>query len=180
LTADDTGAYGTDIGSSLTDLLDRITDIKGDYFIELHALNAVWLVKYVDELVRIVKKGKIRSILAPIESGSARILKLMNRYDDVEKIKKSYIKLKNSYPNLLLETHYLVGFPSENEDDVRKTIEFVNDVGFDTVYMFPFSLKTGSKAESISPILSDKQISRRLRYVNKKLKDVSVPVKTIK
>jgi len=68
---------------------------------------------------------------------------------------------------LLLETHYLVGFPSENEDDVRKTIEFVNDVGFDTVYMFPFSLKTGSKAESISPILSDKQISRRLRYVNK-------------
>ena len=87
-----------DIGSSFPGLLDEMTKIPGEFKISIMGLNPKWIVKYVEELEGVLKKQKIASITIPIQSGNNRILKLMNRYSNVEKIKNSILRLKESFP----------------------------------------------------------------------------------
>jgi len=83
ITAVDPGAYGLDVGSSFSELLDKITMIPGDYKITVRSVNPRWIVKYIDDLEKIVKRRKVTQIGIPIQSGSSRILKLMHRFPAV-------------------------------------------------------------------------------------------------
>lgn len=170
IVGDDAGAYGMDIGETFPNLLDKITDIPDDYKIQLMDLNPRWVVKYADKLKQILKKDKIKTILVPIQSGSSRILKLMNRFSDVEVLKKILLCFKEIDPDLVLVTHIMVGFPAEAKEEFEKSIEFVKQVGFNTGLLIPFSCKSGTEAEKIEPNISKKEISRRLKYAKKTLK----------
>lgn len=139
LTADDTGAYGLDIGSSFTEILDEITKILGDYEISIRATNPNWVVKYIDELEEIIKRRKITIFDIDIQSGNSRILKLMNRYSDIDKIKDALKRLKNSFPDLSLSTHIIVGFPSETKEEFIDSLNFVTEMGYRSGALFPFS-----------------------------------------
>ena len=72
------------------------------------------------------KRGKIIRIGVPLQSGSNRILKLMNRFHDKEKITEALLRLKKAFPKLSLHTHIIVGFPTETEEDFKKTLGFVS------------------------------------------------------
>lgn len=80
ITAEDTGAYGKDIGKTFVDLLDELTKIKGKYSIGILEINPVWLIQQIDSFEGIMKRGKIKAINVPVQSGSNRILKLMHRW----------------------------------------------------------------------------------------------------
>lgn len=168
--SEDTGAYGTDIGSSLPKLLAKIVAIEGDYKIFLEDFNPVWIVKYINELEEIFKNKKISGILCPIQSGSSRILKLMNRFSDVNKIRESYAQLKKSNPNLIIITHILVGFPTETEDDLNRTFSFVTDDIFDSGQFFEFSCVPNTEAEKIEPKIPNDVLHQRLKKQIKMLK----------
>ena len=164
ITADDTGAYGVDFGKTFMELLDKLTAIEGDYNIGIHALNPVWLVKYIDELEEILKRGKIKYINIPIQSGSSRVLKLMRRYSNVEKIKDAFIRLKKAYPDLSILTHCIVGFPTETEEEFMGTLEFIRDTNMDIGYLLPMSVRPDTTAENIEPKISMEEITRRINY----------------
>jgi len=168
--SEDTGAYGTDIDSSIPDLLEKITSIEGDYKIFLEDFNPVWVVKYIDRLEKIVKNGKISGLLCPIQSGSSRILKLMNRYTDVEKIKESYARLKKSNPDLIILTHMLIGFPTETEEDVKDTLSFITNDFFFFCQFYQFSCVPNIQAEKIEPKVPKDVLDKRLKNVIKSLK----------
>jgi tRNA A37 methylthiotransferase MiaB len=164
LNADDIGAYGTDIGSSFSKLLDKITKIPGEYQISISNLSPRWLVRYIDDLERIIKSGKIVALGIPIQSGSSRILKLMNRYHNTEKILKALQRVKATYPMLLLHTHIMIGFPTESEEEFNQTLAFLKKCTFDGGKAFPYSCKKGSKAEQITPKIPKDEITKRLMY----------------
>jgi len=170
LISDDTGAYGSDIGSSFPELLDELTKIDDDYEISVRTVSPYWVVKYVDELVEIIKKGKITSIGIPVQSGSSRILRLMNRYSDTEKMKDAIIKLRKAYPDIALSTNVIIGFPTEIEEEFRESLRFVMEVEFRFGVIFPFSCRDGTKSVEIEPKVPEEEIMKRIKYTKKFLK----------
>jgi len=166
ISAEDSGAYGLDINCSIVELLDIVTDFPGNYQISIDDFAVRWAVKYIDDLERIFKKGKISDIAIPIQSGSSRILKLMNRYSDVEKIKNIFYRLNRTYPNIKISTHYILGFPTETWDDFIQTLLLIIEMDIKEGLIFKFSCKEGTEAEKIEPKISVKEINKRWRYAN--------------
>lgn len=171
LTAEDTGGYGLDVNSNFPDLLDKIINVDGEYKINIYALNPNWVVKYIDELEEIVKKGKIKAICIPIQSGNNRILKHMNRYSDVKKIKSTFIRLKKAYPDLSLATHCIVGFPSETDQEFKETLDFIKATDLDLGQIISMSIRADTEAENIEPKVSREEISKRLSSAQKYLRN---------
>ena len=170
--ADDIGAYGIDIGTTLSELLDKITDIPGDYKIHIRNINPVWIVKYANGLEKVIRKNKIKGIGCSIQSGNPRILKLMQRYSDTEKIKDAFFKLFESCPDLILGTECISGFPTETMYEFTETLDFIKEIDFSLGYIFPFSCRSGTAAEKINPKIPDNEISYRMRYARKYLKKI--------
>ena len=171
LSGDDTGAYGIDNLSSFPELLYKIIRLKEtQYEIEIKGLNPVWMVKYIDDLEKILKSERINKISCPIQSASSRILKLMNRYSNVEKIKDAFLRLKKAYPKLKFSTHIILGFPTETMEDLEKTISFLDDIEFDYVLIFTYVEIPGAKSEMIEPKIPKDIMEKRLKYLKKHLK----------
>jgi tRNA A37 methylthiotransferase MiaB len=177
MNADDIGAYGTDIGSSFSELLDKMTSIDGEYFISIANLSPRWVIKYIDYLEDLMKREKIIRIGVPVQSGSNRILKLMNRFHDKEKIKDALIRLKTVFPKLSLHTHIIVGFPTETDEEFKQTLDFIKDCKFSAGQLMPFSSKSGSEAASIEPKIPMDEINKRLIYAKSFFKKEGYSVK---
>jgi len=167
---DDTGAYGIDIGSNLPELLYKITEIQGDYKISIRNIRPDWIVRYINDLEIILKRKKIISIESSIQSGSIRILKLMNRYSDIEKMKNAFLRLKKSFPSISLVTDYIIGFPTESEEDFKQTLDYLKEINFNAGMIIPFSCNTGTEAEKIVPKITRKDTYRRIKNAKKFLK----------
>ncbi len=176
MNADDIGAYGTDINSSFAELLDKMTSIPGDYQISIANLSPRWLIRYIDELEEIFKRGKIIRIGVPLQSGSNRILKLMNRFHDKEKITEALLRLKKAFPKLSLHTHIIVGFPTETEEDFKQTLSFLIESKLSAGQLNIFSSKAGSGAENIEPKISEDEIYQRLKYAKEFFKKAGYKV----
>jgi tRNA A37 methylthiotransferase MiaB len=171
LSGDDTGAYGIDNFSSFPELLYEIIKLKEtQYEIEIKGLNPVWMVKYIDDFEKILKSERINKISCPIQSASSRILTLMNRYSNVEKIKDAFLRLKKAYPEIKFSTHIIVGFPTETMEDLEKTISFLEDIEFDYVLVFTYVEIPGAKSEMIEPKLPNDIMEKRLKYLKKHLR----------
>ena len=171
LSGDDTGAYGIDNLSSFPELLYEIIRLKEtQYKIEIKGLNPVWMVKYIDDFEKILKSERINKISCPIQSASSRILTLMNRYSNVEKIKDAFLRLKKAYPEIKFSTHIIVGFPTETMEDLEKTISFLEDIAFDYVLVFTYVEIPGAKSEMIEPKVPNDIMEKRLKYLKKHLR----------
>jgi len=169
ITADDVGAYGFDIGKNVTELLNKITSIPGDYTLSIRNLYPWWVVKYIDNFVDILKRRKITHLGIPIESGCTRILKLMNRYSDIQKMKSAFLKLNEAFPDVRIHTHIITGFPTETQEEMVQTLRFIIDSQIDAGFIYRFSCKAGTKAENIEPEIPKNEIISRLKYSKKYL-----------
>jgi len=170
--ADDIGAYGTDIGTNLPELLNTITDIPGEYTIHIRNIHPAWVVIYQDRLNNVLQKGKIRGISSSIQSGNKRILTLMHRYPDMERIKNAYSTLRESYPNLLLATECINGFPTELKEEFEETLHSIKDINFHLGYIYSFSCRPGTAAEKLEPKVPANEISNRMKYAKKYLEEI--------
>jgi tRNA A37 methylthiotransferase MiaB len=168
--ADDPGAYGLDIGSNLPELLNKLVEIPDDFTISIRNLHPRWVVKYINELEKILKKKKIICLESPIQSGCDRILKSMSRYSDIKKIKEAFLRIQNAFSDISLTTHYILGFPTETEDEFLQTMDFQKKINFCGGIIFAYAYKTGTNAEKLEPKISQKQKRKRYRLARKILK----------
>jgi tRNA A37 methylthiotransferase MiaB len=173
LTADNLGPYGTDIKENLPNLLKKIVNLPKDFNIYIHALDPRWLIKYEKEIFELLKSGKIINIDIPIQSGSSKILKLMNRYSDIEKIKEFIKKINKKYPRIVISTHLIAGFPSETSDDFNQTIGLVKNCDFNSVIILPYSSGSNTVSEDINKKISKKEINRRLKKFKNEMKKLN-------
>jgi len=180
LAADDVGSYGLDDKKTFIDLLSKITENKGNFEIEIESINPRWVVKYIDDLESIVKKGKIKRICSSIQSGSNRILKMMNRYSDIDQIKNAYLKLKNANDEVIFGTEYILGFPSETDEEFKQTLDFLKEINFNWIIIHPYSDRSGTKAENFSPKIPNDVINKRIMFLKNYLKDIGYVVKDSK
>jgi len=91
----------------------------------------------------------------PVQSGSNRVLKMMNRKYTREEYLEKINAIKERLPNLAITTDIIVGFPGETEEDFQDTIDLVRDVEFDSAYTFLYSIRDGTIAAKIEEQVPD-------------------------
>lgn len=168
LLATDLGSYGRDLGCNLVDLLVELTKEKGDYKIGLRNVNPYHLSEMFEELRPIFSSGKIWFLSSAAESGSNRILKLMHRKYKIQDFKRCIQILNKEYPSIFLRTQLMVGFPTETEEDFRKTMGLLDELKFDWVEVYGFSPRPGTLAARMDGQVPDKIKEARLRQLTLK------------
>jgi tRNA-2-methylthio-N6-dimethylallyladenosine synthase len=113
-----------------------------------------------------------KSLHLPVQSGSDRILKMMNRgysASHYKKLVEEYRKLVNG----ALSTDVIVGFPTETEADFQKTHDLLKDIGFDSAFIFKYSTRLHTEAEKFVDDVSLKEKQRRHKILLEMQRDIS-------
>jgi tRNA A37 methylthiotransferase MiaB len=168
--ADEIGPYGTDINTDIIELLEKMISTPKNFKLSLRNFTPIWAYKYTNKLEELLKSDKIISLDIPIQSGNKRILKLMNRYTGIEKIKDTLLGLNKVNPNVALLTEYICGFPSETWDEFLETMNFIIDTNL-SGFIYAYSNRSRTEAEKIEPKISDIEIKKRMTYAKKILKN---------
>ena len=116
-----------------------------------------------DELIDVMAHSdKIcRHFHLPLQSGSDRILKVMNRHYTKERYLSLVDKLKTAMPDISITTDIIVGFPGETEEDFLETLDVVRKSGYDSAYTFIYSKRTGTPAASMDDQIDEAVVKDR-------------------
>jgi tRNA A37 methylthiotransferase MiaB len=161
LVADDCSCYGLDIKTSLIDLLYEIKKKFPDLLIDLDNLNPYWLEKNPDEYMKLFSECNISYATIPVQSGSNRVLKEMNRNYDIKKIQDIIKKIKKISPKTAMYTHFIICYPNEKFIDFLKSMYC--SMYFDLPIVFIYSAIKDSKSAVLSNYKSE--FTRRYRTI---------------
>ena len=127
-----------------------------------------------DELIEVMKNSKkiCRHIHLPLQSGSSRILKLMNRRYDKEKYLDLVRKIREAMPDISLTTDIIVGFPGETEEDFLETMDGVEKVRYDSAFTFIYSKRTGTPAAVMEDQVPEDVVKDRFDRLLKKVQEI--------
>lgn len=165
LTGIHTGGYGEDLeGYDFADLLRDLSHLEGDFRIRISSIE---INELTDEVLSILHHEKFCPHLhIPLQSGSERILKRMNRkYTKAEYLAK-ITQIRLMFPSIAITTDVIVGFPSETEADFLEMMDFIQTVGFSELHVFPYSNRSGTVAsqmpEQIDQTIKKERVARLL------------------
>ena len=154
-------SYGKDLETSCTfaQLLEEVCKIEGLQRIRFMTPHPKDL---SDEVIRVVRDNEkiARHIHLPLQSGSDRILKRMNRHYTKEQYISLAEKIRAQIPDVSITTDIIVGFPGEEDCDVDDTIDVVRRVGFDNAFTFIYSKRAGTPAAKMPDQVPDKEKNR--------------------
>ena len=143
-------SYGKNLETPVTfaQLLEQVEQIEGLKRIRFMTSHPKDL---SDELIEYMAKSKkvCHHLHLPMQSGSSRILKIMNRRYDKERYLELVEKIRAAVPDISLTTDIIVGFPGETEEDFQETLDVVEKACFDTAFTFIYSKRTGTPAASM-------------------------------
>ena len=169
LTGIHTGRYGTDINTNLEELLNKLVNIPNIYRIRLSSIEINEITPGIKELLK-ENKVMAKHLHIPLQSGSNKILKLMNRRYNKEEFLSMVDNLKD-IPDISLTTDLIVGFPNEDEEEFNETIDTLKKIGFTKIHTFPYSKRKGTPAaimdNQVSPEEKKKRVHRILDLSNK-------------
>lgn len=164
LTGIHTGKYGIDINNNLGILLKKIVRIKGLYRIRLSSIE---INEITDEIIDLMKNDKIIAshLHIPLQSGSNKILKLMNRRYDKDYFFDRIEKIRKVREDISITTDLIVGFPNEEEKDFLETMDTLRKIGFMHIHTFPYSKRDGTKASIMNNQVNDVIKKKRVKEV---------------
>ena len=143
-------SYGNDFKDKKYTFAMLLKDIEKIEGIEIIRFMSPHPKDFSDDVIEVIKNSKkiARQIHLPLQSGSTHILKEMNRKYTKEQYLDLVEKLK-TIEGISFSTDIIVGFPNESEEDFLETLDVVEKVGFDQIYMFIYSKRVGTKAAKI-------------------------------
>ena len=151
--------------AQLLQMLEKVEGLKRIRFMTSHPKDLS------DELIETMANSKkiCHHLHLPLQSGSSRILKIMNRRYDKEKYLNLVEKIRKAIPDISLTTDIIVGFPGETEEDFQETLDVVSRCGYDTAFTFLYSKRSGTpaaeKAEQIPEDVAKERFNRLLALV---------------
>lgn len=151
LTAQDTSGYGSDIGTDLPTLIDRVTDLPGDFRIRIGMMNPSGAGRILKNLLNSYRSPKVyKFIHLPVQSGSDAILNKMKRPYSVNEFKNIIRTIRSEYPEITLSTDIIVGFPGETEEQFMESQKLISDIKPDIVNITRYSARPGTTAEKMN------------------------------
>ena len=151
-----------------------------DLLLKLESFNELERIRYTtshpkdmtDDLINIYKKSnKLMPLVhLPVQSGSNKILKLMNRKHTIEEYLLIYEKLKKINPSIEFSSDFIIGYPEESDDDFKYTMDLIEKIKFTHSYSFIFSPRPGTVAANLTMVNKNKS-KERLEMIQKKLSE---------
>lgn len=171
LTGIHTGSYGRGTDHDLTDLINAMSKIAGLKNIRISSIEITELDEKFMEMLKTNPKV-CHHMHIPLQSGSDKILKLMNRKYNKSEFLKKIKEIRECIPDINITTDVITGFPSETESDFEECLEFCKTVGFSKIHTFPYSERTGTVAAKMPnqvPVNIRKERAKRLIALSDKL-----------
>lgn len=166
-------SYGKDLMPqvSFSKLLEDICALDGDFILTFMTSHPKDLTS--DVIDQIARQDKIeKSIHLPAQSGNNRILKLMNRSYTREKYLAIIDEIRQKIPNCRITSDFIVGFPTETEEEFEDTCSLVKQVKFDSIFAFMYSKRDGTVASKMDGQISEEEKNRRVNILLKIEKDL--------
>ncbi|WP_038055496.1 tRNA (N6-isopentenyl adenosine(37)-C2)-methylthiotransferase MiaB [Thermodesulfobacterium hydrogeniphilum] len=148
------------------DLLNMVSEIEG-----------VWRIRFTtshpkdlsDKLIEVIATNPkvCKHIHLPLQAGSNKILKLMNRKYTKEYYLAKVEKLKSLVPEIAITTDLIVGFPGETEEDFKETLEMLEKVRYHEIFSFKYSDRPFTVAQKMENKIPEEEKERRLKEVHK-------------
>ncbi len=138
-------SYGKDKSMGFAELLKALDGIEGEFVISFMTSHPKDCTK---ELLDVIADSRHIShhLHLPVQSGSDRILKLMNRHYDIAHYRELVSYARQRIPDLQLTTDIIVGFPGETREDFEETLSLMREIRFDSAFTFIYSPREGTKA----------------------------------
>ena len=164
LTGIHTGKYGKDINYTFEQLLKDIIKIKNLYRIRISSIE---INELTDPILNLIKDNQViaKHLHIPLQSGSDKILKLMDRKYDLKFYKDRIEKIRKIIKDIFITTYLIVGFPNENEKDMEDTLKFIKEIKFTKIHTFPYSKREGTKAASMENQIDETIKRKRVKTV---------------
>jgi len=175
LTGIHTGGYGEDLKDyNLAQLLRDLEQVENLERIRISSIEASQL---TDEVIDVIDKSTkvVRHLHIPLQSGSDTVLKRMRRKYTMAHFSERLQKLHKALPGLAVTSDVIVGFPGETEEEFQETYDFIVKHQFSELYVFPYSMRTGTPAarmtDQIDEEVKNERVHRLIELSNQLAKD---------
>ena len=172
LTAQDTAAFGHDSGEKLSSLIKEVANLDGNFRIRVGMMHPKNIFDDVDELIDAFKLPNVyKFIHLPVQTGSDKVLKEMNRRHTIEEYLDFLKKIRNSIPEITLATDIIVGYPTETDEDFQKTIDLLEEIKPNLIHLSKYRHREGALSSSLEEIPHSlmKQRSKKLSEIKEKI-----------
>jgi MiaB/RimO family radical SAM methylthiotransferase len=163
LLSDDCGSYGYDTATNIAELILALLNIDERLKIKIFTIFPGLFLKHYPQLKQPLLDGRITYLCVPLQTASPRILKLMNRNYDLDKIKAILEEIKDHNPDIHLFTHFIFNFPTETLQEFEKSIELAEL--FDHCYFIPYSDNKRTRASKITPKCSQEELDIKIELI---------------
>ena len=167
-------SYGKNLEHPVTfaQLLKQVDEIEGLQRIRFMTSHPKDL---SDELIDVMAHSQkvCRQLHLPLQSGSSRLLKIMNRHYTKESYLELAAKIKKAMPDIALTTDIIVGFPGETEQDFEDTMDVVEKVQYDSAFTFIYSKRTGTPAAAMEDQVPEEVVKERFDRLLKRVQEIS-------
>lgn len=164
LTGIDMCSYGKDLKEnvSFSDLLGSILKENPDlYRLRISSIEESQIDEHFIKLLENYQ-NIANHLHIPLQSGSKEILKKMNRKYNLDSFKDKISRIREVRPDIAITTDVIVGFPTETDDNFRETYDFCKEIKFSKIHVFPYSDRSGTVAQKITPKVSPKVKKERV------------------
>ena len=172
LTGIHTGHYNYD-NYSFADLLKDIIKING---LQRLRISSIEITEINDDIIKLLKENDVLvdHMHIPLQSGSNKILKSMNRKYDKQYFIDKINKIRQVRSDISITTDVIVGFPGETDELFEETIDTIKKIGFSRIHVFPFSLRKGTKAEELPNHIDGSTKKRRVKRLVQLSKELEI------
>ncbi|MBU4535865.1 MAG: tRNA (N(6)-L-threonylcarbamoyladenosine(37)-C(2))-methylthiotransferase [Euryarchaeota archaeon] len=167
LTAQDTAAYGKDTGEKLSDLINEITALEGNFRLRIGMMHPKSMMDDVDGLIDAFKSNKVyKFIHIPIQSGSNQVLADMNRCHTVNEYQAIINNFRREIPEITLATDIIVAYPTEDEEAFKDTCDFLKEIKPNFVHISKYKHRHLAESSKMDEI-EFKELKRRSKMIEK-------------
>ncbi|NBJ68566.1 MULTISPECIES: tRNA (N(6)-L-threonylcarbamoyladenosine(37)-C(2))-methylthiotransferase MtaB [Clostridia] len=166
LTGIHTAGYGEDMKDYNFAMLlrDLESKVKGLKRIRISSIEASQI---TDQVVEVLDQSEkvVRHLHIPLQSGSDSVLARMRRKYASSYYKEKVMKLKKALPGLAITSDVIVGFPGETDEEFQETYDFIKEIGFSELHVFPYSRRTGTPAARMEGQVDDEVKNNRVHQL---------------
>jgi threonylcarbamoyladenosine tRNA methylthiotransferase MtaB len=173
LTGTHLGNYGLDDDNShaLSKLVEDLIQLNGEFRIRLSSIEVT---EIDDRLIDLISNNDklCPHLHIPLQSGCNKVLEAMRRPYNQEDFRRLVKKLRKKIPDIAITTDVIVGFPGESQADFQVTYDFIKEIGFSRLHVFPYSVREGTPASKMGDRVNGniiKERSKKMRELNRKL-----------
>jgi threonylcarbamoyladenosine tRNA methylthiotransferase MtaB len=170
-------AWGQELRTNFPALVDHLFSLDDSFRLRLRNMEPREVIRYLPEFTRLLKTGRIVYMEYPLESGSDRILRLMQRGYTAEEYVHTLTEIRHAWPKILMRSQIMAGFPGETKEDYEASMKLLTTLPLDYIEVYNFSPRPGTKAETLEGRVDPKVAKRRYETMCRTFRKSRIPHK---